>query len=593
MSGLTKEQFTVLNDYYNASIGRKPIFSDMYLNRTVGQSYIRKSLVQAGYISEQFHMITPAGVAALAPYKVSGAVILAAGPSTRCIPLSLEMPKAMFEVKGEKLIERKIRQLREAGIEKITVVIGHMKEQFYYLQDDYQVQLIENIEFLRHNNIYSLYLAKDFLQNAYICSCDDYFEENPFNQYEYESFYAGIHVDQPTNELYVYTDEDNRIIKMQKGLKKGNVLLGHSFWTADFADRFIACMEENRESGKYADVFWEWLVNDYLDEMPPFFYKEYAPREITEFDYFDDLRRFDSAYVKQTHSRIIENIKSVFHCDETEIMDFRNVSEGLTNTSFIFKIKDVDYIYRHPGDGTEKIVNRRNEQHSLETAKKWGIDPTYVHMNVEEGWKISTFVTSFREPDYTDFADSLKVIEVMKKLHALPVTMDYGLRPWEDAGDIEKILTDADPEIFRPYLGLKEKIGRLYHMTQHDGVKKCFCHGDTYKPNWMIKPDGDVILIDWEYSGYADPGIDVGYYIVDAMYDEAEAEKFVSAYLGENASTSLHFHYMAYTAIIAYYWFVWAMYREFCGAVMGDALPNWREMAYRYADYLLPDSEKN
>ena len=44
---------------------------------------------------------------------------------------------------------------------------------------------------------------------------------------------------------------------------------------------------------------------------------------------------------------------------------------------------------------------------------------------------------------------------------------------------------------------------------------------------------------------------------------------------------------MAYTAIIAYYWFVWAMYRESCGAVMGEALTNWRTMAIKYADYLL------
>ena len=46
---------------------------------------------------------------------------------------------------------------------------------------------------------------------------------------------------------------------------------------------------------------------------------------------------------------------------------------------------------------------------------------------------------------------------------------------------------------------------------------------------------------------------------------------------------------MAYTAIIAYYWFVWAMYRESCGANMGEALENWRLMAERYADYLLSD----
>ena len=44
----------------------------------------------------------------------------------------------------------------------------------------------------------------------------------------------------------------------------------------------------------------------------------------------------------------------------------------------------------------------------------------------------------------------------------------------------------------------------------------------------MIKPDGSVILIDWEYGGYSDPGIDVGYYIVDAMYDFDKAEEFIN-----------------------------------------------------------------
>ena len=90
---------------------------------------------------------------------------------------------------------------------------------------------------------------------------------------------------------------------------------------------------------------------------------------------------------------------------------------------------------------------------------------------------------------------------------------------WEDALDMEKLLEKKDPVCFVQYEGLKNSIGQLYKMTLGDGVKKCCCHGDTYKPNWMIRPDGSVILIDWEYSGYSDPGIDVGYYVVDAMYD--------------------------------------------------------------------------
>ena len=105
----------------------------------------------------------------------------------------------------------------------------------------------------------------------------------------------------------------------------------------------------------------------------------------------------------------------------------------------------------------------------------------------------------------------------------------------------------------------------------------------------MILPKGDVVLIDWEYSGFSDPGIDIGYYIVDAMYDFADARCFIKAYLGEEWTLQAEYHFMAYTAIIAYYWFVWALYRESCGANMGDVLSRWHDMAVKYADYLLTE----
>ena len=79
----------------------------------------------------------------------------------------------------------------------------------------------------------------------------------------------------------------------------------------------------------------------------------------------------------------------------------------------------------------------------------------------------------------------------------------------------------------------------------------------------------------------------MGYYIVDAMYDFDDARRFILEYLGEEWTEQNEFHYWAYTAIIAYYWFVWAMYRESCGANMGEALPNWHKMAIKYADYLI------
>ena len=223
------------------------------------------------------------------------------------------------------------------------------------------------------------------------------------------------------------------------------------------------------------------------------------------------------------------------------------------------------------------------------TAKKIGVDPTYIYMDVNEGWKISKFIPSFREPDYKSFDDSKLIIPVLQRLHKADIKVDYGMKPWDDACVMEKLIKDKNPHCFNKYEVLKEKVGKLYKDTIGDSVEKCFCHGDTYKPNWMIEPDNHVILIDWEYSGYSDPGIDVGYYIVDAMYDFDEAEEFIKLYLGDSYNRVRDFHFTAYISIIAYYWFVWAMYRESCGANMGESLENWRFMAEKYADHLIAD----
>ena len=84
-------------------------------------------------------------------YTVDNAVIMAAGTSSRFAPLSYERPKALLEVKGEILIERQIRQLREAGILEIYVVVGYKAEQFNYLKDMFGVKIIRNNEYLSRN----------------------------------------------------------------------------------------------------------------------------------------------------------------------------------------------------------------------------------------------------------------------------------------------------------------------------------------------------------------------------------------------------------------------------------------------------------
>ncbi len=113
----------------------------------------------AGYIDER--AITDAGREALEPYRVTGAVIMAAGLSSRFAPISYERPKGTLKVRGEILVERQIRQLHEAGITNIALVVGYKKEYFFYLADKYGVDIVVNREYATRNNNGSLWRRQE------------------------------------------------------------------------------------------------------------------------------------------------------------------------------------------------------------------------------------------------------------------------------------------------------------------------------------------------------------------------------------------------------------------------------------------------
>ncbi len=530
--------------------------------------------------------ITECGIKALAPYKVDNAVIMAAGMSSRFVPLSLEMPKGLLKVKDEVLIERQICQLKEAGIDDIIIVLGYKKEAFFYLEKKYGIKIVINPFYNTKNNTFTLYLVRDFLKNTYICSSDNYFKENVFEDYVYDAYYASIHVNKKTNEWYMKKGFNDQIISVKKSGDAGDIMMGHVYWDKEFSNKMVEILTETQETGEYDDSLWEQILIDKLNVLPPMMVRTYSNGVIYEFDSLDELRQFDEKYIKNTHSKIMANITKILNCQESDIVEFKAIKEGLTNTSFVFEVKGKKYVYRHPGDGTETIISRKHEKQSLEIAKQTGVDPTYIFMNEEEGWKISSYVSGIRMPDYDNFDDSKRVIKVLRDLHEKNMHVDWYFKPYEDALDIERQILEKMRIAIPDYAEIKARITKLYNKVKDDGVALRFCHCDTYKPNWMLT-DTSTILIDWEYSGEADPGCDLAAYIMDAMYSVEESQRFIKEYLQDSYTEALEFHYMAYVAIVSYYWFVWAIYREACGAVMGESLHNWYVMARDYSEFLL------
>ena len=152
------------------------------VNQGLKRLWEQELLFKDGRLTEQAKEL-------LAGHSVKRAVILAAGSGMRMLPINREQSKGMLQVKGETLVERLIRQLHEADIYEIYVIVGFMKEQYEYLIDKYQVELLVNPEYDGKNNLHSLVKAADHLQQAYIVPCDIWCERNPFHKSELYSWY--------------------------------------------------------------------------------------------------------------------------------------------------------------------------------------------------------------------------------------------------------------------------------------------------------------------------------------------------------------------------------------------------------------------
>ena len=146
------------------------------------------NLLEEGLIDKDARL-TSKGDTEINKNRPQNAIILAAGFGMRMVPINTEIPKGLLEVRGEVLIERLIRQLQASGIKEITIVVGFLKEKYEYLIDQFNVKLVYNPNYALKNNLHSLYLVREKLENTYVLPSDIWLEENPFSKTECYSWY--------------------------------------------------------------------------------------------------------------------------------------------------------------------------------------------------------------------------------------------------------------------------------------------------------------------------------------------------------------------------------------------------------------------
>ena len=150
------------------------------------------------------------------------AIILAAGMGKRLGELTKGNTKCMIEVGGETLISRLLRQLDRQHLSRIVMVIGYkaqeLRDYLATLPTATPIEFVENTIYDKTNNIYSLYMAKDYLcaEDTLLFESDIIMEDAVINKLVSNPYPNLALVDKFESWMdgtVVTIDEENRILR--------------------------------------------------------------------------------------------------------------------------------------------------------------------------------------------------------------------------------------------------------------------------------------------------------------------------------------------------------------------------------------------
>lgn len=535
---------------------------DIAKNLNLSLGLINKTLnklVNNNLLNEQYNLTIKA-INKIQNNSPQNAIILAAGYGMRMVPINQETPKGLIKFKNEPLIERIIKQLYEANIKKIYIVVGFLKEKFEYLIDKYNVHLIVNNKYGCMNNLYSLYLAKDFIHNSYIIPSDVWCQYSPFRKNEINSWYLVTNENDFSSNIKL--NRKNELLLVNNN---GNKMIGISY--INKSDSLLLKKQLNFmvKNPLYFDSFWEQaLIKKKKFSIPGrIIYKN----EIVEINTYEQLRDLDenSSCLNNIAINIIED---VFKVDKNKIENIEILKKGMTNRSFLFTINNQKYIMRIPGEGTDKLIKRDEEACVYNIINGKNISDDLIYINPQNGYKITKFFLNARVCDATNNNDLKAVMKKLKEFHQLKLKVQHEFNIYEKINFYESLWTEKK-SIYEDYQNTKKNVLSLQTFIEENIEEKILTHIDAIPDNFLFTDEG-VRLIDWEYSGMQDPHVDIAMFIIYSLYNKEQADNLIDIYFDNKCKIKTRIKIYCYIALCGLLWSNWCEYKRNLGIDFGE-----------------------
>ncbi|MBO1305943.1 phosphotransferase family protein [Enterococcus sp. 669A] len=286
---------------------------------------------------------------------------------------------------------------------------------------------------------------------------------------------------------------------------------------------------------------------------------------------------------------LIQHLANVFEISPEDIKDIVPMDVGMTNSSFVFTVKDVRYVVRVPGDGTENFISRKNEAEVYQAIETLKIADEVFDFDPETGIKITYYYPNSRNVANDEWPLIRQAMQIMRKLHQAELVVDHYFDIEKKLQQFEAMCRKVDCLDQRDYQKALTMLDVPLEMIRTTDAPYILCHGDAANVNFLVLEDQSLKLLDWEYSGMCHGVADVAMFGVFSDYSEKQFLDLLKWYFGREPKIDEIQLYYSYIAVSGILWSMWAEYRQYHGEDFGNYAQINYEMGINYsklvADY--------
>lgn len=252
-------------------------------------------------------------------------------------------------------------------------------------------------------------------------------------------------------------------------------------------------------------------------------------------------------------SDVPQIIESCGFCRAEKVKSLRAMKSGMTNRSYSFCMDDERYIIRIPGEGTDRLINRKQEHAVYNAISSLGISEDVYYFDPKTGIKIAAYLTDAHVCDSSNWEEVERCLSALKRFHAQKLHVSHSFDLWERLAFYESLWNGA-PSVYADYDKTKQTVLSLKSYIDAQPKSIQLCHIDAVPDNFLFVTGKDgseeVKLTDWEYAGMQDPHLDVAMFIIYAMYDRDSAEKLIDLYFSDGCDKATRLKIYCYIAIL-------------------------------------------